>query len=227
MGIPVALLGRWESISSRSRPERLWHCSRRGRERSVLDVGGGHGQLTGPLVDAGFAVTVYGSEAVCGERIRAFTEGSRAGFRHGSLLAHAVWRWSLRCRRVVPSAPPRGPLAGAGGRDGTSGSQGGPRGLSRPGAASMPWPTRSSVSRRESRRTRAPSPSFRDRDVVDAFGAHGWEPSARRPEFFFPMALHRALRSRRISSALEGVAGAFGLVRLLGSPVLLRLEHRG
>ena len=38
---------------------------------SVLDVGGGHGQTTGPLVDAGHAVTILGSEASCEARVRA------------------------------------------------------------------------------------------------------------------------------------------------------------
>ena len=43
---------------------------------SVLDVGGGHGQVTGPLVDAGYAVTVLGSEPAC--------ESARPGMdRHG------------------------------------------------------------------------------------------------------------------------------------------------
>ena len=52
----------------------------------VLDVGGGHGQVTGPLVEAGFDVTVYGSSLACGERVRPWTEPGRARFQAGSLL---------------------------------------------------------------------------------------------------------------------------------------------
>src|SRR6185503_17765426 len=47
---------------------------------SVLDVGGGHGQLLGPLLDAGHDVTVYGSAESCRERIEGRLDGTRARF---------------------------------------------------------------------------------------------------------------------------------------------------
>jgi len=57
---------------------------------SVLEVGGGHAQLAGPLVDAGYAVTVYGSDPACAARLRPWTDEGRVGFRAGDLL-HAPW----------------------------------------------------------------------------------------------------------------------------------------
>jgi hypothetical protein len=39
------------------------------------------------------------------------------------------------------------------------------------------------------------------------------------------MALHRALGRAGVSRALEGAAGALGLVRALGSPVIVRAER--
>jgi hypothetical protein len=68
---------------------------------------------------------------------------------------------------------------------------------------------------------------FRDREIELAFASHGYTPTARRPQFFAPMALHRALRSASLARALEGTAKALGLTRALGSPVVLRLERRG
>ena len=53
---------------------------------TVLDVGGGHGQLTGPLVAAGHAVTVYGSEPSCGRRVEAWVASGKARFESGDLL---------------------------------------------------------------------------------------------------------------------------------------------
>ena len=67
---------------------------------------------------------------------------------------------------------------------------------------------------------------FTDREIEDAFAAHGFVPTARRPQFFFPMALHRALGLASLSRGLEGIAALLGLRRLLGSPVILRLERR-
>ena len=53
-------VGRWFlDVQARTTLELL-----RPRPRtSVLEVGGGHAQLTGPLVEAGCDVTVYGSNA--------------------------------------------------------------------------------------------------------------------------------------------------------------------
>jgi len=44
----------------------------------VLDVGGGHGQVTGPLVAAGYAVTVLGSETATGRPVAEGEDRARA-----------------------------------------------------------------------------------------------------------------------------------------------------
>jgi len=66
---------------------------------------------------------------------------------------------------------------------------------------------------------------FEDEQVIGAFAAAGLRPTARRPEFFVPMVLHRALRSAPLSQAMERVSSALGLTRRFGSPVLARLER--
>jgi hypothetical protein len=66
---------------------------------------------------------------------------------------------------------------------------------------------------------------FADADVAEAFTRQGLRVTARRPQFFFPMALHRALGSAAAARALEGVARPLGLTRALGSPVILRAER--
>jgi hypothetical protein len=63
--------------------------------------------------------------------------------------------------------------------------------------------------------------------VGAAFAAAGFQPTARRPQFLFPMALHRALGSAPLARALERAGVAVGLTRALGSPVVLRQERRG
>jgi len=66
---------------------------------------------------------------------------------------------------------------------------------------------------------------FRDADVAAALDDAGLRLAARRAQFFFPMALHRALGRAGLSRALEGAAGALSLVRALGSPVIVRAER--
>ena len=68
---------------------------------------------------------------------------------------------------------------------------------------------------------------FRDREIEEAFAAHGFAPTGRRPQFLAPMALYRALGSAELARGVEGAMRALGLTALLGSPVVLRLERRG
>ncbi|MBR0057016.1 MAG: class I SAM-dependent methyltransferase, partial [Kiritimatiellae bacterium] len=50
------------------------------RRGTLLDVGGGHGQLAHPLADDGWDVTVTGSARSCEHRIRDLTSSGRAKF---------------------------------------------------------------------------------------------------------------------------------------------------
>jgi SAM-dependent methyltransferase len=193
---------------------------------SVLDVGGGHGQVTGPLVAAGHAVTVLGSEASCEARVREWTATGRARFVAGDLLAPPlpdrsndvvlsyrllahVRRWpelvAVLCRlarlAVVVDYPTRGSVNAAAGL--LFGLKKGVEGDTRPFLV------------------------FSDAEVEQEFARHGFRPTGRRPQFFFPMALHRGLGSAGLARGLEGAASAVGLTRGLGSPVIVRMEPRG
>ena len=191
---------------------------------SILDVGGGHGQLTGPLVDAGHEVTVYGSAPVCEERVRPWTGSGRARFRSGDLLKTPFADRSfdlVLSYRLLPHVA-RWPLLIAE--------------LSRQArlAVLLDYPTSRSVNaaaetlfglkKRVEGNTR-PFRVFKDEQVIGAFSAAGLRPTARRPEFFVPMALHRALRSASLSQAMERVSAALGLTQSYGSPVLARFER--
>ena len=192
----------------------------------VLDVGGGHAQITAPLVDAGYDVTVYGSAEACGQRLRAWTEAGRARFQAGDLLRAS---WPDRafdvviCYRLLAHARRWRDLVAELGR------------LARH-AVLVDYPSQRSVNaaadalfhlKKGVEGNTRPFAVFRDADVASAFTAHGFEPTRRRPEFFLPMALHRALGSAPLAKALEGGAAALGLARACGSPVILRLERRG
>jgi SAM-dependent methyltransferase len=192
----------------------------------VLDVGGGHGQVTGPLLEAGHEVTVYGSAGACGEGLRKWTESGRVPFRAGDLL-HAPW--PDRAFDVVISYRLLAHV------DGWSALLGELCRLARY-AVLVDYPTARSANAAASaffglkkgvERDTRPFTVFRDAQVEAAFAASGFRPTGRRAEFFFPMALHRALGSAPLARALEGAAAGLGLTRALGSPVILRGERRG
>jgi SAM-dependent methyltransferase len=193
---------------------------------SVLDVGGGHGQVTGPLVAAGHVVTVLGSDASCEARVREWTGTGRARFVAGDLLGPPIPDRShdvVLSYRLLPHVRRWPELVAALSR------------LSRL-AVVVDYPTRRSVNaaadlffglKKGVEGDTRPFTVFSDGDVERAFASHGFLPTGRRPQFFFPMALHRGLRSAGLARGLEGAASGLGLTRALGSPVILRLERRG
>jgi SAM-dependent methyltransferase len=191
----------------------------------VLDVGGGHGQLTRPLLEAGHTVTVLASSAAaCGADVRALAEEKRITLQCGDLL-RAPWNDrafdAVLSFRLLPHAHDVPALVAE---------------LSRLAArvVVVDYPTTRSVNaisgllfgaKRGVEGDTRPFTVFRDRDVERAFAAHGLRATGRRGQFFFPMVLHRALRSAALARGLEGAAGLTGLTRALGSPVILRLER--
>jgi hypothetical protein len=67
--------------------------------------------------------------------------------------------------------------------------------------------------------------SFRHAIVRSEFERNGFMFKRRRGQFFLPMVLHRALKSRATSEFLEGICHKLGLTRRWGSPVLVEMER--
>lgn len=191
---------------------------------SVLDVGGGHGQLTGPLVEARYAVTVFGSRNDCGERVRAWTEPGRAQFRSGDLLALPFPDGAFDvavCFRLLPHVSRWRTLLSE---------------LSRVArrAVILDYPTSRSVNaasnllfslKKGVEGDTRPFTVFSDAEIEGALAVSGLHVTGRRPQFLLPMALHRAVGSASLARTLEGAAALARLTPLLGSPVIIRAEH--
>lgn len=191
---------------------------------SVLDLGGGHGQLTGPLVESGREVTVYGSAEACRERVAGWIDAGQARFACGDLL-HAPWPDQsfdvVLAFRLLPHLTRVAELV---------------RELCRLArrAVVVDYPTWRSVNsvsgalfrlKKGVEGNTRPFTVFRDAEIASAFASHGFRITGRRPQFFFPMALHRALGLAAVCRGLEAVPSSLGVTRSFGSPVILRLER--
>jgi ubiquinone/menaquinone biosynthesis C-methylase UbiE len=193
---------------------------------AVLDVGGGHAQLTPPLVEAGYRVTVIGSDPSCGARLASLTASGRCRFDVGDLLAlpygdqafeavvcyrllaHSVdWRRLIGelCRvarhRVLVDYPARRSVNVA---------------------SEALFRIKNSIERGTTR----PFVLYGRGEIARAFEAAGFAVTAVRPQFFLPMALYRLAGSASLARAAEGLAGSLTLTSLFGSPVIARADRR-
>ena len=66
---------------------------------------------------------------------------------------------------------------------------------------------------------------FSDRAVRDALDAAGFRIGGSHRQFVLPIALHKRLNSAAVTTRVEGLFGAVGLTRLVGSPVTVVAER--
>ena len=192
---------------------------------SVLDVGGGHGQLAAPLAAGGRRVTVLGSDASCARRIAPEVAAGRVRFAAGDLLALPFPDRAFDVVvsvRLLPHCDRWPALVGE---------------LCRVArrAVIVDYPTSESVNRlapalfgakKGIEKNTRPFRLFTHREVTAAFAAGGFDAAGRVAQFFLPMVLHRAMKCRPCSAALEGLCRTLGLTRRWGSPVIARFDRK-
>ncbi len=199
----------------------------------ILDVGGGHGQIAIPLAAAGHAVTVLGSDPSCNERLSRLIASQPASRRLTERITFVTADLlnlpfpdhtfdvvvSLRLASHIPlwrqfigeltRVARRAVLIDY------------PALLS----ANLAVPLLFRLKKMVERNTR-PFLCFTKRAVSNAFLEKGYIVSAVRPQFFFPMAVHRAFGTVRFTESSERLFRSVGLTRLLGSPILVLAKPR-
>jgi len=188
----------------------------------VLDVGGGHAQLALPLVEAGHEVTVAGSRPECQDRLTRLLPAGSYAFQEGDLVALPFEDKSfdvVLSFRLIPhlEAWPElitelCRLAGQ--------------------AVIVDYPDLRSVNifskllfqlKKAVEKNTRPFACFSRGEIMNEFLKNRFGHPVFRPEFFWPMALHRAMKSGAASNNLESFVQRMGLTGLLGSPIILRV----
>ncbi len=191
---------------------------------SVLDVGGGHGQLAGPLCRDGYPVTVLGSDESCRRRIAAIVDSGKCVFKTGNVIGLPFADKSfdfVLCFRLVTHCGKWPKLIEE---------------LCRVAKCSViiDYPTSQSLNKVSPALFSAKKKMegntrtwrlFRHDEINAEFARHGFAPSRRRGQFFLPMVLHRALKCRPLSQFLEACCRAVGLARGFGSPVIVEFQR--
>lgn len=192
---------------------------------SVLDVGGGHGQIAPALADRGHPVSVLASSpAAVAARLRPALESRCVLLLSGDLRNPPVEPRSVDAvvsyRLLAHARDLPGLVAG----------------LCRPArvAVIVDYATTRSfnavaeplfAAKQKVEHNTRPFLVMSDSEVSRLFRPHGFHLRARRPQFFWPMALHRALNSPALSRSLEAGTRVLGLRSLFGSPVIARFDR--
>lgn len=193
--------------------------------KTILDVGGGHGQLAVPLTKRGYAFTVLGSHESCAKRLRPAIDSGRCTFQVGNVIQQPFPDHSfdaVLCFRLLTHCERWPKLIGELCR------------LTR-GPVIADYPTSYSLNaiapmlfgakKRIERNTRHWR-LFKHREIRDTFAAHGFKIVRNDGQFFLPMVLHRTLKSRTLSAACERVFAAIGWTALFGSPRVFEARQR-
>ncbi len=192
---------------------------------TILDVGGGHAQLAKPLAENGFRMTVTGSDDVCRERLdKVCSPGSVDYITCDSLclpfpdnhfdvvisfrlLPHAD-RWQELIQEMCRVASK---------------------------AVIFDYPDKRSVNifydmlfelKKNMEGNTRTYTLFTRRQIGYELAKNNFHNLQRKPEFFFPMVVHRKLKMVALSRFLEFVPRILGLTALFGSPIVLRSDKK-
>lgn len=183
----------------------------------VLDVGGGHAQLVGPLFARGLKVTVQGSDQSCSQLL----DTSQCDFKISALLALPFQDKSfdaVTCFRILPHLKAWPDLIAELCR------------LSR-NEIIIEYPSSRSINalapllfkaKKKLEGNTRPYTLFSDRDINSEFARHGFVRKGEVRQFILPMVLYRAAKSVAFASTIEATLAALGLRCLFGSPVVAR-----
>jgi ubiquinone/menaquinone biosynthesis C-methylase UbiE len=192
---------------------------------SILDVGGGHGQLTIPLCRDGYNVTVLSSSESCRKRIARVVDSGKCVFRVGNVIeipfpdksfeTVIAFRMLTHCQRWPTLVKELCRVAQS--------------------AVVVDYPTSQSVNmiapalfdakKRIEKNTRTWT-LFQHEQIRSEFERNGFRLVRQKKQFFLPMVLHRALKCRTLSAVLEGLCRALGLTALGGSPVIVEMRRK-
>jgi ubiquinone/menaquinone biosynthesis C-methylase UbiE len=192
---------------------------------SVLDVGGGHAQITPPLIESGYEVTVAGSDPSCSARLQPWISTGQCRFQLADLRALPFPNQSFDivvCLRLVPHSIAWKRLIGE---------------LCRVARRSVliDYPSNRSANvvseyffglKRNIELNTRRFMTFSPGEIRRAFADHHYIVRAEKAEFLLPMVLHRVANHAALSKAAEVPGRILGLTRWLGSPVIVRADRQ-
>jgi ubiquinone/menaquinone biosynthesis C-methylase UbiE len=188
---------------------------------TILDVGGGHGQITEALVRRQFDVTVAGSSDQCKARIKPLVDRELCTFDVVDFL-HLPYKDKafgvVICYRFLPHVKHWQQFLAEMARVAER-------------CVILDYPEKHSVHyfsphlvrlKRRLEGNSNPYRAFTQREIRNEFRKYHFLSSEQYSEFFLPMLVHHKLKMLHVSEALERSARQMGLTRKFGSPRIIK-----
>jgi ubiquinone/menaquinone biosynthesis C-methylase UbiE len=192
--------------------------------KTVLDVGGGHAQLAVPLVNAGYEVTVTGSDVSCRHFLDKYLARDQFTFHEcnflqlpfadnsfDAVLAFRLLTHEKNWKRLVKEMCR----------------------VSR-AVVIIDYPDKRSFNtlydllfkfkKKYEKNTRT-FMLFSRQEIKDEFRQNGYNRFTLKPQFFLPMVIHRFIGRAAISGIIEKLFKVTGLQYIFGSPVIIKIKQ--
>ena len=192
--------------------------------RLVLDMGGGHAQLVGPLLAQGCKVSVAGSDVQCIERVR-LRHGDAVPFYEGNLvdmpLVDRAFDTVVSVRLISHMENWQGLVAE----------------MCRLADKTIiiDYPTYASLNllslatfplKKMIEKNTRTYRTFWDNEIRANFARHGFVPSREFRQFTLPMALHRLCAKSGVVRKVEEGMRKTKITSMFGNPVLIRFDRK-
>jgi len=193
---------------------------------TVLDVGGGHGQLVEPLARLGWRVTVHGTDAQCGQNLRELHGQRDCEFVQSDLFALPFPDKSFDlviAVRLISHVEDWPRLVAEMCRVARQ-------------AVVIDYPAKSGLNaltpllfglKKSLEGNTRTYTSFSPAELNREFGRHHFVRKREVKQFFLPMVVHRVSKAAAPFRAAEALFRGVGLTALAGSPAILRMDRSG
>lgn len=186
---------------------------------TILDLGGGHGQIAEALIQRQYDVTVGGSDPVCAARLKPLVERDLCKFEvvdflnlpfedksFGVVMSYRLLPHMTEWQRFIAEMTRVAQIC-----------------------VIVDYPEKQSINYsapqllRRTKQLDESYTSFDEGELLGEFDLHHFRICERYPEFFLPMVLHRTMKMQKVSESLERLSRRLGLTTKYGSPVILKM----
>lgn len=191
--------------------------------KTIIDIGGGHGQTLPMLLKKGYAVTILGSDECCTCIIKDYIEDQKTSFVKAPLTKSGYEDNSfdtVLSYRILPHMHNWRKLICELSR------------ISRNNIM-VDFPAVRSVNifsvilfslKKKIEKNTRTFTIFNENNIKQEFAKYGFFTKTKYPQFLLPMAFHRALKNKSISALLEKIFRFTGLTYFFGSPIIYLFE---